>query len=280
MATGEREGYYMDFGQAGQLVKAMKEVFVFDGQYSAYRKKSYGNTAANNPGGQFVIFSQNHDQVGNRQSGERMISLIGFEMAKLIAGTMFITPNIPMLFMGEEYGERNPFLYFVSHLDPELNELVRQGRQREFAAFNKAAGPAPDPASPETFERSCLSWNFERYAEQGAMLSFYKKLIQLRKQNPVLRHTDKQHMEVQQVDGLLFAERWKGRDRLLAFMNYTGKDQQVSVPSATGEDLHKILESCAEAWAGPGAFCPDSVSADQSLDIRANSIVIYSNRTV
>jgi hypothetical protein len=87
-------------------------------------------------------------------------------------------------------------------------------------------------------------------------------------------------MKVKQLDGLLLAERWKGKDRLVAFMNYTGKNHRASVPSTTGEDLYKIMESCAEVWAGPGALCPDSVLAEQSLDIRANSIVIYSNRTV
>ena len=280
LSTGEKEGYYMDFVQPGQLAKAMKEVFVFDGQYADYRKKSYGNSAVNNKGEQFVIFSQNHDQVGNRRSGERLISLTGFEMAKLIAGTLFITPNIPMLFMGEEYGERNPFLYFVSHLDPVLNELVREGRAEEFAAFDQETGTTPDPASPDTFERSRLSWDFERDEEQESMLCFYKRLIQLKKQHPVLQNTDKKQMKVQQEDGLLVVERWNGQDRLLAFLNFNGKEQQASVPGGAGRDMHKLLESSEEAWAGPGERSPAALAAEKTLDIPGNSIVIYSNRMV
>ncbi len=140
LVTGEKKGYYMDFGQPQQLSKSIKDVFVFDGQYSEFRKKSYGNSTKNNPGEQFVIFNQNHDQVGNRLHGDRLISLTDFETAKTIAGAMFVAPNIPMLFMGEEYGERNPFYYFVSHLDPELNRLVREGRKREFKDFYTDAG--------------------------------------------------------------------------------------------------------------------------------------------
>jgi maltooligosyltrehalose trehalohydrolase len=279
LVTGERDGYYLDFGQPGQLVKAMKEFFVFDGQYSEFRKKSYGNTTLRNPGEQFVIFIQNHDQVGNRQQGERLISLTGFEMVKLVAGTMFITPNIPMLFMGEEYGERNPFLYFVSHLDHGLNELVRQGREREFAAFNQAAGKTPDPASPETYERSCLSWNFEGEADRAALLRFYKKLIKLRKEHTVMSNTDRKQLKVYEKEGLLVSERRKGGDRLIAFMNFSDKDQQAVAPFEAGRDLHKIMESCAEEWGGPGAKCPVVATAEQPLIIRGNSIVIYSDRT-
>ncbi|MCA1747471.1 MAG: malto-oligosyltrehalose trehalohydrolase, partial [Bacteroidales bacterium] len=132
LITREQMGYYKDFGEVKQLSKAIGETFVYDGKYSQFRKKTYGNSAGDLPGEQFVIYHQNHDQVGNRKYGERLISLANLEMAKVAAGVMFVTPNIPMLFMGEEYAERNPFLYFVSHLDPELNKQVREGRSREF----------------------------------------------------------------------------------------------------------------------------------------------------
>src|SRR5690606_3381557 len=134
------------------LSKAIKDTFVYDGNYSKHRKKSYGSSTRNCKGNQFVIFSQNHDQIGNRLNGERLISLSDFETAKVIAGTMFLAPNIPMLFMGEEYGERNPFNYFVSHLDPELNRLVREGRRKEFSDFFSETSTTPNPDSEAAFE--------------------------------------------------------------------------------------------------------------------------------
>jgi len=277
LTTGERDGYYMDYGDPGQLAKAMKEVFIYNGQYSEFRKKSYGNSTEGNPGDQFVIFSQNHDQVGNRKLGERLISLTGFETAKLVAGTMFITPNIPMLFMGEEYGERNPFYYFVSHLDPELNMLVRKGRENEFRDFQQGGKAAPHPDAPESFEQSKLSWGFGSDPEQGAMLRFYKELIRLRKHHPVLRATNKENIEAGNDVNLLWAVRTEKKDVVFAFMNYSDKHRQVTVPREPDMALHRILESCAADWKGPGTVSPESTAAGEKITVREHSIVIYSN---
>src|SRR3954452_14052560 len=126
--------------------------------YSPHRKKTFGIKAETNPGKQFVVFSQNHDQVGNRKLGERTSTLVSFEMQKLMAAVVMVSPSLPMLFMGEEYSEPHPFLYFVCHTDPELAEAVRKGRKAEFAAFH-AQGEAPDPVSKKTFEESKLQWD-------------------------------------------------------------------------------------------------------------------------
>ncbi|RYY61327.1 MAG: malto-oligosyltrehalose trehalohydrolase, partial [Chitinophagaceae bacterium] len=154
-ATGEQSGYYADFSGISQLAKAYRDAYVYDGQWSEHRKKHFGQPAKNNPGRQFIVFSQNHDQVGNRMLGERCSALVSFEMLKLMAGAVLTAPFLPMLWMGEEWGEQNPFLYFVSHTDPELAIAVREGRKKEFAAFH-AQGEAPDPVSEETFLRSKL----------------------------------------------------------------------------------------------------------------------------
>src|SRR5687768_905399 len=123
-ATGEKTGYYSDFSGIEHLAKAYKDAYVYDGQFSPHRFKNFGVKAQDNPGRQFIVFSQNHDQVGNRMLGERSSQLVSYEMQKLMAGAVLVSPYLPMLFMGEEYSESHPFLYFVSHTDPELAEAV------------------------------------------------------------------------------------------------------------------------------------------------------------
>lgn len=276
MVTGENNGYYMDFGKPQQLAKAIKEVFVYDGIYSKHRKKTYGNSARNNPGEQFVIFSQNHDQIGNRLNGDRLISLSDFETAKVVAGAMFLTPNIPMLFMGEEYGERNPFNYFVSHLDPELNRLVREGRKREFSSFYADADDAPMPDSPEAFEGSKLSWNIEHDREKKAMFGFYRKLITLRKNHPVLKATDKDNLRITEEDNFFVLERQQGNHRILAGINFGNQQKKLIIPSDYNFSLKKIIDSNGEQWMGTGEISPDIITANEEVNIQERSFLIYS----
>ncbi len=280
LTTGEQDGYYQDYGEPVQLTKAIREAFVFDGQYSQFREKSYGNSTEKNPGEQFVIFNQNHDQVGNRRRGERLIELTGFETAKLVAGTMFIAPNIPMLFMGEEYGERNPFLYFVSHEDPHLNKLVRQGRKKEFEMFYRDGADPPDPADEQTFLRSRLSWDFSDNSEKQAMLNYYQYLIRLKKHHPALKTHQKDQVRVHHEKMLLMVERWQEDHQLLAFLNYHSEETAVTVPSGIRNRLDRILDSSAEKWGGTGSLTPHFIAADNQFAIRGNSIVIYSNQSV
>src|SRR6185503_2081252 len=150
LLTGERTGYYQDFGRIEHLVKSLREGFVYTGQDSQYRQRRHGNSARAVPSRRFVICCQNHDQVGNRQLGERLSQLVSFEDLKLAAAVVLLSPCIPLLFMGEEYGETAPFLYFISHSDPDLIEAVRQGRRAEFAAFDWR-GEVPDPQDEATF---------------------------------------------------------------------------------------------------------------------------------
>src|SRR5207249_9699778 len=133
--TGERQGYYADFGSLEHVAKSYREGFVCSGQFSGFRGRRFGSSSVEIPGEKLVVFDQNHDQVGNRAQGERLSRLVDLETAKLIAGVILLAPYVPLLFMGEEYGELAPFHYFVSHTDPELVEKVRRGRREEFAAF-------------------------------------------------------------------------------------------------------------------------------------------------
>ena len=172
LITGELKGYYEDFGKVEQLEKSLREGFIYSGQYSCFRKRRHGNDSKERPAHQFVVFSQNHDQVGNRMLGDRISKLASFEALKLAAGLVILSPSLPLLFMGEEYGEDAPFLYFVSHEDMDLIEAVRTGRKEEFKPFSWEGEP-PDPQSEETFRASKLDWQKRTQGHHHVLLGFY-----------------------------------------------------------------------------------------------------------
>ncbi len=176
--TDERAGYYEDFGRLAQLATALQDGFVYAGQHSPHRRRRHGNSVTHLPPRQLVICAQNHDQIGNRAMGERLSTLIPWEALKVAAASVLLAPQTPLLFMGEEYGETAPFLYFVSHSDAALNQAVQEGRRREFAAFGWT--DVPDPVDPSTFERSRLHLDSAKNDRRQALLSWYRRLIHLR----------------------------------------------------------------------------------------------------
>jgi maltooligosyltrehalose trehalohydrolase len=186
MLTGDRGGYYADFGTVADLAKALKQVFVYDGRYSAYRDRIHGRPVAGLLGWRFLGYAQNHDQVGNRVRGERLSQLITPGRARIAAALVFIAPFVPMLFQGEEWAASTPFQYFTDHEDRELGRLVSEGRKKEFAAFGWSPDDVPDPQDPATFERSKLRWEELEEPEHAEMLRWYKKLIALRRARPEL----------------------------------------------------------------------------------------------
>ncbi len=182
--TGERHYKYSDFGDIQQIAQALENTFVLSGGYSRYRGRRWGAPAAGLPGDRFVIGIQNHDHVGNRGYGERLTSLVGPAVHRLTASLMLLAPHLPLLFMGEEYGERNPFLYFCSFEDPALIEGVRSGRKRDYAL----EGDVPDPQSVETFEQSRLSWEWPQGSDSAGLRQLYHDLLEARRQWPALRN--------------------------------------------------------------------------------------------
>jgi maltooligosyltrehalose trehalohydrolase len=184
--TGERKGYYADFTDAGALAKVLRQRYVNDGRYSPHRRRRHGRSAVDLPADRFVVAIQNHDQTGNRARGERLAALVSRDALRLAAALLLLSPYVPLLFMGEEHGETNPFLYFVSHGDPALIEAVRKGRQEEFASFGWK-GEVPDPQAEETFEASRPRWERAEAGEGARMLALYRELIRLRRTEPALR---------------------------------------------------------------------------------------------
>jgi maltooligosyltrehalose trehalohydrolase len=175
LLTDDREGYYAEFGEVAHLAKAFKRPHVHEGQYSTFRKRRFGAPAHDLPPDRFVVFDQNHDQVGNRAYGDRL----PLEARPLAAFCTLLSPFTPMLFMGEEYGERAPFLFFSDHIDEEIATATREGRRREFAAFAQFGEEIPDPQARATFEASKLT-------RQGApeLARLYERLIEARRQLP------------------------------------------------------------------------------------------------
>ncbi len=154
LLTGDREGYYAEFGGLADLAKAFHRPHVHDGQYSTFRHRRFGAKADDVPPERFVVFSSNHDQVGNRAFGDRL----PVELRPLAAICTLLSPFTPMLFQGEEYGEDAPFMFFSDHIDEDIAAATREGRRREFAAFAEFRGrEVPDPQDPATFEASKLT---------------------------------------------------------------------------------------------------------------------------
>ncbi|MCG2711991.1 MAG: DUF3459 domain-containing protein, partial [Candidatus Omnitrophica bacterium] len=273
--TQEKTGYYIDFGWIEKLSRAFKDGFVYQGEYSDFRKRHHGNSSEDIPANQFIVFSQNHDQVGNRMKGERLSQLVSFEMLKLAAASMILSPYIPMLFMGEEYAEIAPFLYFVEHSDEQLIKDVRQGRKSEFSSFGFEGTPA-DAQDEETFKFSKLNWEKRGEAEHKVMLKFYKKLIELRKTLPGLKKLDKHSLEISidEKQKLLFWRRWYNRNELFCVLNFAKFDASFSFEASDGK-WKKVIDSAKEIWQGGGTLLPDIIENKQNLNIKMSSFALY-----
>ena len=192
-------GYYEDFGTLGDLHKALKHAYVYDGQYSCYRKRRHGRPADGLTAHHFVHFDQNHDQVGNRAKGERMEHLIGLDAAKVALGLLLTAPYIPMLFMGEEWATSSPFQYFADHDDEEMRKKVAEGRKREFAAFG-FGDDVPNPEDQQTYLDSKLNWEEQGEGKHAEMLAWVKSLIRLRRSTTALNDGDMHHILVSTDD--------------------------------------------------------------------------------
>ncbi len=275
LLTGERSGYYCDFGSVAHVAKSLRESYVLTGDYSRFRRRRHGDSAADRAASQFVVFTQNHDQTGNRMTGERLSSLLPLDALKLAAGVMICSPYIPMLFMGEEYGETSPFLYFVSHNDPDLVDAVRRGRRREFSGF-KGTQEFPDPQSETTFERSRLNWNIRSQGTHKILLDTYRSLLQLRKENPVLSEADNRNLWTREYKekNILVVLRGRGKERIAMLMNFSSRTQQQMTAFPPGS-WKKMWDSADKRWGGPGGILPERISDEQEIVIPAWAFTVY-----
>jgi len=267
LLTREREGYYGDFGAVEDLARAHEEGFVYAGRYSSFRLRRHGNSARELAASQLVVFSQNHDQVGNRMRGERLSLLVPFESLMLAAGVVLLSPFVPLLFMGEEYGETAPFLYFIHHSDPELVEAVRKGRQEEFAAF-RWEGEIPDPRDEETFRRSRIDFALREKERHRILFAWHRELLRLRREHPVLSRVDRAGMNAVALEPerTLLVTRRHGDDRTAAICHFGEQPASIPVPLSPGR-WETLLDSSETRWGGEGSLVPEEIRSEGAVTL-------------
>jgi maltooligosyltrehalose trehalohydrolase len=278
MVTGEQSGYYGDFGRMEHLAKAFREGYVYSGQYSVFRERKHGNSSRDIPAHCFIVFSQNHDQVGNRMLGERLSQLASFEALKLVAGCVILSPFIPLLFMGEEYGETAPFQYFISHSDKHLVEAVRRGRQEEFASF-RWQGETPDPQDETTFLRAKLDHSLRTTGRHKVLYEFYMTLLRIRREVLPDGWLSKENLLVEtfEEEKLLVILRPFETEAFSLVLHFGSERKQfsLSIPEGVWE---KRLDSAEERWKGPGSSVPDEIESREKshLDMHPFSFLLLS----
>ncbi|MFF5181427.1 malto-oligosyltrehalose trehalohydrolase [Micromonospora sp. NPDC000316] len=241
LLTGERQGYYGDFGSLETLSDVLTGGFFHAGTWSSFRNRHHGRPVDPRvPGHRFVAYLQNHDQIGNRATGDRISASLSPSLLRVGATLLLTAPFTPMLFMGEEWAASTPWQFFTSHPEPELATAVALGRRREFASHGWAEGDVPDPQDPETFVRSRLDWAELDKPEHREMLAFYQRLIALRRSLPDLSDPRLNAVSVQHGDQFLLMR----RGETLVVANLAGRGQGVSLPGvarrvllATGEGV-------------------------------------------
>ncbi|MFI5925548.1 malto-oligosyltrehalose trehalohydrolase [Micromonospora sp. NPDC051543] len=241
LLTGERQGYYGDFGSLETLSDVLTGGFFHAGTWSSFRNRHHGRPLDSRvPGHRLVAYLQNHDQIGNRATGDRISASLSSALVRVGAMLLLTAPFTPMLFMGEEWAASTPWQFFTSHPEPELATAVRTGRRREFASHGWPEGDVPDPQDPETFVRSRLDWAELDKPEHASMLSFYQRLIALRRSVADLSDPRMHAVSVQHGDQFLLMR----RGDTLVVANFAGRGQGVSLPGvarrvllATGEGV-------------------------------------------
>jgi maltooligosyltrehalose trehalohydrolase len=241
LLTGERQGYYGDFGSLETLSDVLTNGFFHAGTWSSFRNRHHGRPLDSRvPGHRLVAYLQNHDQIGNRATGDRISASLSSALVRVGAMILLTAPFTPMLFMGEEWAASTPWQFFTSHPEPELASAVRTGRRREFASHGWPEGDVPDPQDPQTFVRSRLDWAELDKPEHASMLAFYQRLIALRRSVADLSDPRMHAVSVQHGDQFLLMR----RGDTLVVANFAGRGQGVSLPGvarrvllATGEGV-------------------------------------------
>jgi len=234
--TGEREGYLVDYGNIQDVVKALKHGFVYDGKYSVYRDRPHGSSPLGLPGHTFLGYIQNHDQVGNRATGDRFHHHPAMDPLhhRIAAAFVMLAPFVPMIFMGEEWAASTPFQYFTDHEDPELALAVTQGRRSEFGVIGWKPEDVPDPQQEPAFQSSKLRWSERGRGAHGAMLDWYRQLLALRKSDPQLGTTTMPNVEAAaDPDGQWL---WMRRGPYLVAAALRGKDITIPAPDLSGPE--------------------------------------------
>ena len=279
LLTGEDSGYYADFTDTGCLATVLEQGWCFSGQFSKFRQRRHGNSPRELSRDRFVVCSQNHDQVGNRPTGDRLSQIVDLEKLKLAAGAVLLSPFLPLLFMGEEYAETAPFLFFTSHSDPELIAAVRRGRRKEFAAFKWASEP-PDPQAERTFLRSKLNQNLSHQEPHRAIRSFYREIIRFRRDHIPVKGLKVEVIAFELLKSLVLRCQ-DGSHRTLVLFNFGDIESTLAVGCEPGV-WHKAIDSADSRWRGPGSAVPQEIESRRELVVRlqATSFAVFQREGV
>src|SRR5258706_527802 len=278
LLTGENTGYYEDFGNIEHLVGTLKQGWYYAGQYSRHRRRRHGNRPPPFKGSNYTVCTQNHDQVGNRALGERLSSLVNFESLKLASGANLLSPFVPLLFMGEEYGETAPFLYFTSHGDPNLAEAVRRERAEEFRSFSRQ-DQIPDPQAESTFDRSRLKRDLAREEPHRTLLRFYQLLLRFRREWHFGQTGAPSVKEFENCKALVVLQDAQTQ-KLAMLFNFGDAPADLGGGILQGEWEKKIDSSDSE-WLGPGTNLPSKIwaSTQPAWILQPRSFAVF-QRTV
>jgi maltooligosyltrehalose trehalohydrolase len=262
LLTGETSGYYADFGTLQHLAGTLRDGWFYQGQASKFRGRKHGNSPRGISPEHFVVCSQNHDQVGNRARAERLSALVDMDGLKLAAGITLLSPFVPMLFMGEEYGETAPFQYFTSHEDAGLIDAVRKGRRKEFAAFGWH-NEVPDPQSTETFISSRLKHDLKGPEPHLSLRAFYKRLLSLRRTFQLGKPSETEITVHESVAALLITR--KSSAGVLAMLFHFGAQPVEITPLLVPGEWRVLLDSrtfpqndSPSRWSAPFTVHPRS----------------------
>ncbi|UHG93582.1 malto-oligosyltrehalose trehalohydrolase [Spirosoma oryzicola] len=274
---------YVDFGRMEQLAKAYTDGFVFTGEYAPSRKRQFGRSSAGVPAERYVVFNLNHDQVGNLTGKERLSNLVNFDRQKIAAAAILLSPYVPLLFMGEEYADKTPFYYFISHSDQELIKAIREGRKEEFGSFNDGE-EFPEPDDEATFTKSKIQWSDRTKGKHRLMLKWHQTLIQLRRSLAPLQHMDKSSVRVtvlNQAGFVLHRQTEDGLQHLACLFNLSDEAIDYTLPGWVNA-WQKLLDSKEEQWQEDGvsseALLPDQVQAGQLVRLSPCSVTVYSGK--
>ncbi|AGA29975.1 malto-oligosyltrehalose trehalohydrolase [Singulisphaera acidiphila] len=249
--TGETNGYYADFADSpAALAKAYERLFVNDGNYSPFRGRRHGTKATEFSGDRFLAFTQNHDQVGNRLKSDRYASMLAPSAVRLAAGILLLAPRLPLIFMGEEYGETRPFPFFCDFQDPGLIEMIREGRKAEFSYFGWEA-EILDPFATSTRDSAVLSWFWESGQRLGLRL-LYRDLLRLRRELPTLADFSPARTRLigdDAANSVLSVRRGGSHQELRIALNLSPNVQQLT---EDWQNKPPFFRSEIERYGGPG----------------------------
>ncbi|MDZ7636761.1 MAG: malto-oligosyltrehalose trehalohydrolase [Bryobacterales bacterium] len=273
--SGEQRGYFADYPHFRHLVRSLSDGFVYQGEYSVYRRRSHGSPSLDISPERFIVCCQNHDQIGNRMLGDRLGHVVDLPKLKLAAAWVIFSPYLPLLFMGEEYNEPAPFPYFVSHGDPNLVEAVREGRKREFAAFAWEGHP-PDPQAETTFESARIDPSIRERGEHGELFRFYRQIIELRKQLDPLAFLSRTGMRVNSDENtqvVWVSRQFKSQECVIAFA-FNQVETVATFPFVRGTFRKRLDTNDSSASTSPTTCSTLDLRHGDSVPLSPHSVLL------